>query len=751
MRSLVAVILVVASAACGDGNSSAMPNQPGDRDSVGDSLASDDDAHGDSDANADGNGIGDNTSTGDSIPADDSPGDAAGSAELALPAVIDLPYVVAGALGSEVSVTVENLGTGDALGPQDGNLVWRVVGSSSITVASAPAVVAAQGNGSVMLAYSGCAAEEIVRATLEVDTATTTHAVPVFAVCGSSALADAAFEPVLGAGQVVEGYGATVAMPTAPFPDSSGIWTDDSVYIFVPESYRPLASVDLVVHFHSHNTTLASAVSSHRLAQHLYASGANAVLVVPQGPVNAASGNFGKLMAAGGLSALVDEVLVVLYREEFVTQPTVGDLALTAHGGGGQAVATNLGVAQSYPITQVGLFDAMYNNAQAYCDFALAGGRLRSVYSPTGGTLTTNQAAAACITTGGLAVVDQPSQRALCDDAVVIYEANVSFANTTRFDGAYGEQLRFGLRHSRRGPRVELRQAVSASGMATVSWLSPPDADLTGFRVEAATDGMDWSVVAEAGPNASEVSFAFSGGADVRVMPVVVGLDPAESRASDVYHMDDDGNVLVVDGFDRILDGSYSGLAHNFAALVGVAAGAVTTVSHRAVSEDGLNLDSFAEVLWLLGDESNLDQSLSPAEQTILANYLAQGGHVIISGSELAYDLDHLDNGTSFIHDILGVSYSADDSGSYTASGAGPLAALTSFDYGGVGAPYEEDYPDVLAAMAGAEVILNYATATPAGAGFPGQTAVVGFPIELVDSPADLSALVAALRSFVAP
>ncbi|HEY3448189.1 MAG TPA: hypothetical protein VGK67_17670 [Myxococcales bacterium] len=672
--------------------------------------------------------------------------------DLILPPVFELPYVVAGAGAVEGSFTAENHGTGPALGPSGGDLVWRITGGADLAVASAPASVPAGGAATVKLRYAGCASEQIVRLVLEVVTATQTLSRPAYAVCGAAELGVAQFNDLTGAGRVPMGAEATVAMPSAPFPDGSAPWSDDRVNIFVPDGFRDLGTVDLVVHFHSFNTTLASTLPFSRYREHLYASGANAILVVPQGPVDAPSGNFGKLMRPGGLAALLDEVLVVLYREGRIAHPVVGDVVLTAHGSGYQAVALNLGFAQPFDVTQVGLFDSLYGDETAFCDFAKAGKRLRSNYTSSGGTAGHNQALAACLTGAGIAVADQPTQQNLRDAGAVISFADTAPTNSMRLDGAYGEQLRFGLRHSRRGPRVELREAVAKAGSATVAWFSPNDLDLTGFRVETSSDGLDWQLAAEANPSADRATFPFTGGgARVRVTPVLAGLPLADTASSDVYRMDADAALLVVDGFDRVVDGSYAGLSHDFAAVVGAAAGGAATVSHRAITEGGFSLAAWGKVIWLAGDESTLDQSFSPAEQAIVSAYVSGGGHLVVSGSEVAYDLGSQGNGATFLSDTLGATFVSDDSGSNTASGTGALSALASFSYSGPGAPYQEEYPDVLGATAAAQVILLYGNGQAAGVGIPGSTAVVGFPLELMDGQADLAALVGALLAFAAP
>ena len=668
-------------------------------------------------------------------------------ARLVVPAVIDLPYAIAGKGGSTATVTIAN--DGDA--PLTG-LTWKLTGNAEITLGSAPASLAPGETALLVLGYAGSAVEAIAAASLSVAAPDGALDIPVFAATGDAALGDAIWEDVIGAGGVVCGSGATVTMPAAPYPEGAASYTDASVRVFLPEGYRDRGAQDLVVHFHGFNATVDATLASHLYQEHLYASGSNAVLVVPQGPVDAPSGDFGKLMKPGGLSRLLTEVLILLYREGKVTHPALGEVALTSHSGGYHAVAVNLDPASLAPaVTQVDLFDSIYGYESTFEAFALGGGTLRSSYTQNGGTLANNQAVAAYLAQKGDPAAITPTQRALGAAPPVIYFAATSHNGSTRLDGAYGEQLRWRLPHARRGPRIELREASAKAGTATVRWLAPADEEVTGFVVERSLDGVTWSVAAKAGAKAGVASFPAppGSGARVRVKAVVTGVADADVLPSDTYRVDAQPGVLVVDGFDRVLDGAFGGLHHDFAALVGEAAGPVASVSHRAVAEDGFDLSPWPAVIWLLGDQSAEDHALTAAEQKALLAYVDGGGHLVMSGSELAWELGQAPSGAAFLAHCFGAAYLADNAGSHAATGQGPLAAITGLTFGGAGAPYACSSPDALAVAAGGTVLLDYGTGKAAAVGAAGKGALVGFPLELIDSKAYRDAVVKALLAFV--
>jgi hypothetical protein len=666
-------------------------------------------------------------------------------ANLVLPEVIALPYVVAGAGGVSLTVDVSNPGGAPATAPGGGPLVWTLGGDEALTVTAAPVTVAAGGTATVTLAFAGAEVERIASATLSVTTSEASLSAPVHAVAGDPDLGDASFDLVPGAGGTDCGEGATVDMPRAPFPDGSATWDDPSVRVFLPEGYRDLPAQDVVVHFHGHSTTVAATLAGHRYQEHVCASGANVILVVPQGPVEAASGDFGKLMLPGGLEALVDEVLVLLFREGRIAHPVKSDVMLTSHSGGYRAVATILADDLPFPVTMVGLYDSLYGYADTYAAYALAGGWLRSSYTAGGGTDANNLALAADLEAAGATVATEPTQRALAAGAPVISFAAATHGGATRLDGIYGDAIRFAAGHSRRGPRIELRSAVASGGQATVTWLAPPDREATGFAVETSADGATWDPAAEVSADQGEATFPLVSGARVRV--VARGPWPGPVRGSDVYRVDDGAAVLVVDGFDRVLDGSFGALAHDLAARVGEAAGPVHAASHRAVIEDGLDLAPYDVVIWLLGDESTADLVLSPAERDAIDAYLAGGGRILVSGSEAAWSLSSVD--PTFLQVTLGAALQADDSGSLTVAGAGALSGLGPFAVAGPGAAYAEDYPDALTPVGEAETLLTYATGQAAAVGTPGRSVLVGFPLELLAGDGDLPVVMTALLDWL--
>jgi hypothetical protein len=174
-------------------------------------------------------------------------------------------------------------------------------------------------------------------------------------------------------------------LDAAPFPCPGAPYEDPTVLVFVPAHYRAPAdgAVDLVVHFHGHNSTTEAAVKAHAIREQLAESKQNVVLVAPQGPVNAADGAGGKLDRPGGLARLAAEVAGVLAspaaRDALgaaappkKAKLRAGRVALSSHSGGYRVAASCLrhgGV----EVSEVYLFDSLYGETDAYRDWVLAG------------------------------------------------------------------------------------------------------------------------------------------------------------------------------------------------------------------------------------------------------------------------------------------------------------------------------------------------------------------------------------------
>ncbi len=351
-------------------------------------------------------------------------------------------------------------------------------------------------------------------------------------------------------------------------------------------------------------------------------------------------------------------------------------------------------------------------------------------------------------------------------------------------------------------PPTQVSVTCTADGAATISWVSGPSSSggvagvfgspATGFRVFGATDGVGFDggrVVV--GGNARSLTIS---GLDpsrpyqFRVAATNGGGESLPSEVVTVLPAVGPRQVLIVNGFDRI-DKSQNfkatylttgvttervwprfGNSRDYAATVHAAIQAarpgvrVDSASNEAVIQGAVSLDTYDSVIWILGTESTAGRTFDAVEQARVEQFVAGGGHLMVSGAEVGYDLDGQNNGRTFFRSTLGAGYASDDAGTYqvTAAAGGIFAGLAGFGFSNGntfasldGQTYNVAYPDVLTAQAGSAVALAYSGGTGgaaaiqrAGTGGRGSLVVAGFPFETITQAAARSAVMGRVLEF---
>lgn len=299
-------------------------------------------------------------------------------------------------------------------------------------------------------------------------------------------------------------------------------------------------------------------------------------------------------------------------------------------------------------------------------------------------------------------------------------------------------------------------------GQVTLSWQpSPSDGGrllghpATAYKVYTSTDGFAWSD----GVVVNSTSYTLSGLPEGTMLFFrVTGLNAGgESFPTPVVGVRvgpwGAPRVLLVDGFDRLdaamrpienLGGSLGTVTrmpiarmNSFDAIAGVGRGLSTPfdgATDEGVSIGAVDLQAYPVVIWLLGEEGVSVPTLEDGARAKLRDFLAQGGRLILSGSNVGQDLSQRD--PSFLSDLLRAGFLADDAGTRTVrpTSGGLLDGIgeLTLDDGTMGS-HRVTTPDVLAPGREAQILMQYpdgrGAATLYGAPCP-QVVVFGFPLE---------------------
>lgn len=323
----------------------------------------------------------------------------------------------------------------------------------------------------------------------------------------------------------------------------------------------------------------------------------------------------------------------------------------------------------------------------------------------------------------------------------------------------------------------------SADGLE-VDWEAPAAAATAGdppsaYRIYVSHDGRGF----DDGVRVDGPPFLIEAGTAPRYVRVTSINDGGESLPSAVVggrrSADGAAQVLVIGGFDRI-DGSMllktdlsdfaigtvdRGLIErinnkSYVARFGEAISAqeVSFDSAEATAIDSglVSLDRYAAVMWSAGEESSTSEPFSPAQRAALSSYLATGGQLFVSGSELAWALDNLGDEElqSFFRDMFRATFVADDAESYdVGSGSGPFAGVPDFSFDDFGyGSYDANFPDVLAADPSGQAVLSYASGAGGTAAVYYETGadkmlLFGFPFETISGDSARADVMAAITA----
>jgi hypothetical protein len=165
-------------------------------------------------------------------------------------------------------------------------------------------------------------------------------------------------------------------------------YSDSSVLVIIPESYKKKHSVDLMIFFHGWGNSKDTCDQKFDLAKQVEESKRNMLLVIPEGPKFAPDSFNGKLCDEGGFQRFIDELLGLLKDDKIIRNKDIGRIIISGHSGGYYTMAYILRWGgYTDKISDVINFDGLYWLEEDYLKWLMEyDGRLVNIYTENGGT-----------------------------------------------------------------------------------------------------------------------------------------------------------------------------------------------------------------------------------------------------------------------------------------------------------------------------------------------------------------------------
>lgn len=339
------------------------------------------------------------------------------------------------------------------------------------------------------------------------------------------------------------------------------------------------------------------------------------------------------------------------------------------------------------------------------------------------------------------------------------------------------------------GAVTGVHAASNAACEVTLAW-TPPVANgvlggaATGYRIYASSNGYGFDGgTYVAGGATNNVTLTGYDPSKAYYFKVVAENEGGESVGSEVLTVLPSGGVkqvLVVNGFDRHdkslnpKQPAYEGVvtdrvrprggnSFDYTVQVGEAIESAapgvhfTSTSNEAVISGAVNLTDFDTVVWILGEESSDNDTFNVTEQAKVTAFINGGGNLFLSGAEIGWDLDQLNNGRTFYEGTLLANYVSDDANSYQANGvAGRIFEGLNLVFDNGSQFYDVEYADVINPQAGALAALTYvggagnAAIQATGTGGKGSLVMLAFPFETITTAANRTAVMDRVLDFFA-
>lgn len=218
------------------------------------------------------------------------------------------------------------------------------------------------------------------------------------------------------------------------------------------------------------------------------------------------------------------------------------------------------------------------------------------------------------------------------------------------------------------------------------------------------------------------------------------------------------GRVILIDGNERWLADAaeqknarktpHGFLTQYLAPLTGYRVESMT--NHALLTQSIGKTDT---VLFALGREANDTEALSRAERVWIEKHLKNGGRVIVSGAEVAWDLQtHANDGPDYMDRVFGAAFIADSAEDTVACITDETANQTETDtkcgHFWSRGRMQIKWPDALTTTSGRSC-MRYGNQLTDACIYQDNAAIVGFPLESINNPQDRSTVIRTLLKLV--
>lgn len=159
--------------------------------------------------------------------------------------------------------------------------------------------------------------------------------------------------------------------------------------IYIPKNFRAKNKINFLVYYHGWNNNIRKANKEFLISNQLEKSGVNAILIFPEGPVNAPDSFGGNHEKKGIFSSFIYEVLDTLTKRNIIDANSApGKIILAGHSGAYRVIAKIIDNSElTNHIKEIFLFDGLYSFEDVFvkwiknCDC-----RFINIFTKNGGT-----------------------------------------------------------------------------------------------------------------------------------------------------------------------------------------------------------------------------------------------------------------------------------------------------------------------------------------------------------------------------